>query len=283
MSGTINGINQITVTLPLTWTNLSAALQTYLQEVGSADFTNILQIITNNAEMRIYRELDFISTRAINNYTTFTAGQRHVSLSNMWPIKLFGDTTLTPWPVIITGVNAYLNFPYWVTDDYGNLVTDDNGNPISTGIIPYRQRFTPVSLDFIDGCWPDASVMSQPGNPFAYYTVLNDDTLIVCPTPDQSYPLEVIGNWRPSPMSSTNQSTWLATNLPDLFFAACMIEAVAYQRDFSAQGDNPQAASAWEAHYQMLKQGAMIEEHKKKHGGQMPVPPPMPPAGAPRR
>jgi hypothetical protein len=107
---------------------------------------------------------------------------------------------------------------------------------------------------------------------------MNDNqTAIVAPVPDLAYPLRITGTWRPAPMGASNPKTWLGDNLPDLLYAAVMVEAFAYQRDFSPTGDQPQAAMSWATQYNDLKRAALQEELLKK--GMGPGYQPYPPAG----
>jgi hypothetical protein len=105
--------------------------------------------------------------------------------------------------------------------------------------------------------------------------MVDDQTGVLAPVPDAAYTLRVTGLWRPAPMSATNPRTWLGDNLSDLMFAAVMLEVMAYQRDFGAQADNPQAALSWEAEYQFRLHGAKREEALRKGlpVGQPPAPP----------
>jgi hypothetical protein len=46
-----------------------------------------------------------------------------------------------------------------------------------------------------------------------------------------------------------------------------MIFITGYQRDFGAQSDNPQQAQSWEAQYNNLVKGAMLESLRQKFSG----------------
>jgi hypothetical protein len=69
---------------------------------------------------------------------------------------------------------------------------------------------------------------------------------------------------RPSPLSFTNQTTFLSTYMPDLFLAASMVWGFGYQRDFGGQADDPATAQSWEHQYESLRIGIDVEEMRKK-------------------
>ena len=88
--------------------------------------------------------------------------------------------------------------------------------------------------------------------------------IILGPAPDQTYFLEVIGIQRPLALSSGNSSTVLTQYVPDLFFAASMIQLAGFMRDYGGQSDNPQNAMSWEMQYKTLFQSAEVEQARAK-------------------
>jgi hypothetical protein len=231
------------------WADVNAYLANYLQqEPAIADYTAAVPLIIANAELRIYRELDFLSTRGVNSSLSFTAGARTLSMAAMTGTLVSGFPVANVYPVVVQSVAAILP-----------TATQPNAGQ--------RVRFQLASYEFVDALWPNESVVSPPGTPFAYYALVDHQTVIVAPTPDQSYVAEIIGTWRPAPMSATNIETWLGDNLPDLFFAACMVEAAGWERDFGRQADDPQMAMSWEGEYGRLKASAIEEEQRRKGFG----------------
>lgn len=234
------------------WAGLNAALGHYLEEEQPSDaFTAILPVLVQKAELRIYREIDFLAHRGVNASLVFVPGSRTLDLTGMTGQLVNGITPLNPFPVSVEGISAVL--PAWQQPSAGT-----------------RVRFRRVSLDTIDMVWPQETVTGSPGSPFALWTMLDDHTAIVAPTPDNQYLAEVTGTWRPAPMSSVNTRTWLGDNLPDLLIDACMIEAMGYRQDFGAQSDDPRAALSWEQRYQADKASATSEEGRRRLGGLVP-------------
>jgi hypothetical protein len=93
-----------------------------------------------------------------------------------------------------------------------------------------------------------------------FYAMFSNSEVLFGPAPDAPYTVEVIGTQRPNPLSSANSSTILTQYVPDLFIAASMVFASGFQKDFSAQGDNPQQGNSWESQYTKLMQSASIEQ-----------------------
>lgn len=206
--------------------------QTYIEtlvvdQLPSANFTTIFPAAIQDAEDRIYRECDFLATRTVDSSVNFTAGNRQVTLPTQI-IVVQGLAAITP-----------------------SATTPNNGT---------RNQLELVSLDFLDSCWPVATQSSVP-----QYAALKDNTtVIVAPTPDLSYTLETTGIFRPAALSSTNTTTYISINFPDLMIAATMVFMSAYQRDFGASADDPKMAMSWEALYQDRKASTFAEEQRRK-------------------
>lgn len=122
-----------------------------------------------------------------------------------------------------------------------------------------RLQLTPVSRDVVDRIWPGGTN----GEP-EMFAMLEQWTAILGPPPDNTYSVEIIGTTRPTPLSATNTTTFLTLYLPDLFMAASMVYMSGYQRNFSLQGNDPQAGTSWEQQYEMLFKSANAEELRKK-------------------
>ncbi len=236
------------------WSDLVSQLGSYCQQLGALanpDFTLSIPNFVQNAELRIYRELDFLSTRGQNTTLTFTPGNRILAFDGMTGQTVNGFPVYPSYPIVVQGLAAILPGPGQMPGPV---------NPL-TGV---RVRFLLTSVDWIDSVWPTESVVSPPGQPVAYYAMLDHKTAIVAPTPDQAYMAEVTGTWRPAPMSATNPETYLGDYLWDLFFSACMVEAAGWMRDYGMQSDDPKMAMSWEARYQSNVKNAMEEEQRRK-------------------
>ena len=234
------------------WADITAALTNYLEAapVGQPTPANLaaaFPTIVNNAELRIYRDVDFLAFRGQNTSLTTTAFNAVFSLTGLAGQQIDGTAVAYAWPVVVEGISIY--------------------TPAAAGLngVPVSLEF--VSLDFIDFIQNGYGTYSIGA---CYCAMRDDQTVILCPIPDNVYHTSVTGVWRPAPMSSSNTTTWLGTYASDLFFSACMIEAEGFIRNFGAQSDDPRTAMSWETQYQKHWLGIVNEERRRK--GLSPLP-----------
>ncbi len=85
--------------------------------------------------------------------------------------------------------------------------------------------------DFLQ--YRDTSFMSEfnnlgvQGTP-KYYSNWDEDTLVVAPTPDQTYTIQLNYILKPSGLSSTNTTTYLSLEFPNGLLYACLTEAYGF-------------------------------------------------------
>lgn len=194
---------------------------------SDSNFTTFLPGCIDYAEQRCYRDLQLQDT-VVRDVGTISANNRTFTLPNN-----FGAF------VVVQGMNLY-----------------DSGQ---------RLALVPTSQPLIDVLWPNDAAPSAGAVP-RVFAMITDTTALVGPAPDQQYSVEVVGTIRPTPLSSSNTTTILTQDLPDLFMAASMIFATGYQRDFGSQADDPKMSQSWEMQYGALLQSANGEEIKKKFG-----------------
>lgn len=201
-----------------------------------ANYLAFIPNVIDDAEQRIYRELDFLSTIIRDSSGTLTANSRNFTLPQ--------------------------SGGRFVVTESMNVFT-----PVS--LTTYRNQLIPVSREWMDAVYPDeaAAVCCGPSVP-KYYAMITDQTIIVGPPPDQNYTMEVVGTIRPTPLSATNTSTYLTMYLPDLFLAESLIFGYGYLKNFGAMADDPQGSTSWNSHYKDLWQSANIEENRKKYSSQ---------------
>ena len=75
-----------------------------------------------------------------------------------------------------------------------------------------------------------APIESDTGTP-RYFAENEEDSITIVPTPAATYTTsnaKALCTIRPTALSSENETTWLSTNVADLLFQACMIEAYDY-------------------------------------------------------
>lgn len=201
---------------------------------ANTDFLAMIPSAIDDAEQRIYRELDLLSTIVRDTGGNLTANSRNFTLPQ----------TL------------------------GRFVVTNNMNVFTpVGTQRSRRQLVPVTRDFLDAVWGDEAAATAPSIP-EYYAMITDQQIIVGPSPDASYTMEVVGTIRPTPLSASNTTTYITLYLADLWFAEILIFGYGYCKDFGASVDDPQAAPNWSAHYKALWDSANIEETRKKYASQ---------------
>jgi hypothetical protein len=118
----------------------------------------------------------------------------------------------------------------------GNLTQDNKFLTAPTDILTHRYLMITVSgdqvfLDFRDTSfmkeyWPDGAATGVP----KYYSVWDQNTFYVAPTPDFGYTVELGYIYRPAQLSSENPTTWVSTNAPEALLYACLIQAYSYTK-----------------------------------------------------
>ena len=180
------------------------------------------------SEKRIYRELDVIDT--------------------VW----MSEATLTP------GNRLFVPPPA----RYGSYITYQGMNIVIPNPLQ-RIQLQPVSLSYLNAVWGTPNNSGVPH----YFGVFRQDSVIVGQWPDKAYTIEVLGTYRPEPLSATHPETYLTQYLPDLFLAASVVFASGYMKDFGSQADAPQQSQSWENQYQLLSKSANLETLRQKYAG----------------
>jgi hypothetical protein len=197
-------------------------------------FQTMLPNAIDYSEQRCYRELQLLNTIARDTSQAFTTGTRTFNL----------PTSVATFYVVDS---IYAITPYGTSNP-------DQGT---------RNYLTPASRSFIDALFPSSAGSGVP----QYFAPTTQTTYIVGPWPDQAYQAEVVGSFRPVPLSTTNVTTLLTVYFPDLFLCASMIFGSGYQMNYGASVDNPQQPVNWESQFKVLLQSAETEEAMKKFTG----------------
>jgi hypothetical protein len=215
--------------------------------IQNPDFVAYVPRVIEYGEGRCYREIVPLATRMSNATARVVGGLRTLPLGSFFP-----------QPVVLEGLA---------------LIT-----PVGT--IPSqgtRWQYEETSIDFIDSIWPvEGTMMAPSATDERYWALVDNQTVVIAPTPDQSYTAEGTGIFRPTPMSDTNPSSYLGTFYPDIFLAACMIAVCGFQKEWSTDPSDPGIVSFWEKQFETLKGSANEEEQRRR--GQGPGNTPLPPA-----
>lgn len=207
--------------------------------LNDANLQALVPQILNYAELRIQRDMDFLSSQSSNTYTLTASTQIFpVPFSDFFTIQTLevAPSTSGPWSPVLFVSKEFVQ----------NVYANTYGTPLYAAM--YGDNF---------------------GN--------NQDTvnnISFGPIPNYGYTLRVTGTAK-SPSLYTYASTGIAdTNytyisqyLPDMLLIASMIYVSAYQRNFSSTSDDPQMPMNYEKQYQALRLGAIPEENRRKQQG----------------
>jgi len=118
----------------------------------------------------------------------------------------------------------------------GNMTSGNKFLAAPSDILTHRYMMITVAgdqifLDFRDTSfmkeyWADGTDTGVP----KYYSVWDQNTFYVAPTPAQSYTVELGYIYRPTQLSSTNPTTWISNNAPEALLYACLIQAYSYTK-----------------------------------------------------
>ena len=220
----------------MNWTTLNAILLNLAVTNNlDANFQTELPDIINYAENRIYRDLDFLETRISQAGPALVPGSRNVSMSAL------------TYPIIVL---ERMN----IITPVGGTTSSGTRNPLTRQAMAYMDMMYPTN-----GTVPAAVTIPVD------YAMVDQQSVVVGPPPDAAYGTEFFGTYRPAQVSASNPTTWLLTNLPDLYVAACMIRIAGYQKNYAgAASDDPMQATSWENQYMKLLDGAAVEEARRK-------------------
>ena len=197
------------------------------------NFVTIIPSMIDYAELRIQRDIDFLQTVTADTSFSFTANNRNLS----WTAGEF---------VTIQTINVIT--PYGATTTTGS-----------------RVQMLPTTKAYLDSVYGAGTGGGGTDSVPKYYTLLNNNTIIVGPWPDQNYLVELVGTQRFPSLSNSNQTNFISLYLPDLLIMASMIYISGYQRNFSSTAANdPQMPVNYETQYEKLLSSAQVEEARKR-------------------
>ena len=201
----------------MTYAELVDKIRNYT-EVDSNVFTStIVDGFISDAEFRILRDVDSDNNRSYAQ-ADIVAGQRYVNT------PLVSDETL-----VIRSCQ--------ITNSTGGA---DNS---SRSFIEYRDT------NFISE-YNSTGVLGLP----KYYGYWDENTIVLAPTPDQNYNMQINYILKPAQLSSTNTQTYLSKEFPNGLLYACLVEAYGFLK---GPADMIQF---YEGKYTQALQGFVIEQ-----------------------
>lgn len=160
-------------------------------EVSSNVFTDtILNGFINDAEFRILREVDSDNNR------------RYVS-ANLIASTRFIDT---PTDLLI------IRSAQIVDSELASGDTNQNRDFLQFRDTSFMSEFNPTATTGVP----------------KYYSNWDETRIVVAPTPDQTYTIQLNYILKPTGLSSTNTTTYLSTEFPNGLLYACLVEAYGF-------------------------------------------------------
>jgi len=167
------------------------------------------ELVTN---IRNYTEVDsnVFTNSVINTFITMAENRilRDIDL-DVFKLEVAGS---------LTASNKFLTAPTDILTHRYMMLT----NPVTSDQIFLDFRDT----SFMKEYWPDGADTGIP----KYYSVWDQNTFYVAPTPTASYVVELGYIYRPAQLSSANTTTWVSINAPEALLYACLIQAYSYTK-----------------------------------------------------
>jgi len=185
-----------------TYAELTQQIIDYTETDSNVLTTTILNDIIEHAESRIFRNVDL---DVFKKYKTanLTIGDPFVAMPGATP-QLF----------------AFVR--YIQIFDTNNI----------------RVTLEKKDTSFINEFVPNRTTTGTP----KYYANWDNDTLLLAPSPDATYTVELAYNAQPTGLSSSNTTTWVSNNAPEMLLYACLVEAFRFLK-------NPQMVQMYEQYY----------------------------------
>lgn len=249
------------------WVSHMITIMQFGDDDGEAAFNSMVGYFIERAEYLIYSdpELDFLATRDVDVSQLTTNGLRTVPIA--------------PQMLVLEGIS---------------IIIPANTMPNTPGTVTARIPYRRSTRQNIDLTWPYESQTAFPdiinGGEWAIFDMEQGSpsegedepsplpsSILLKPTPNDTYRVEQTGIIRPSALSAANPTTLLTTYFYPLFLAATVQIACGYQRDYGAASDNPQMALSWKGEYMDQRAVAisLSKRQKSLEGGYSPTPMPM--------
>jgi hypothetical protein len=189
-------------------------------------------------DIRNYTEVDsnVFSNSVINTFITF-AENRILRDIDLDVFKKESTASMTSGNKFLTAPSDILTHRYMMVTVSGEQV-----------FLDYRDT------SYMKEYWPDGSDTGVP----KYYSVWDQNTFYIAPTPDDNYVVELGYIYRPTQLSSTNQNTWISDNAPEALFYACLIQAYSYTKG------PPEMMQYFENAYKQAIQGLGMEQQGRR-------------------
>jgi len=194
------------------------------------------ELVTN---IRNYTEVgsNVFTNAVINTFITMAENRilRDIDL-DVFKKEVSGTMTIN---------NKFLSTPTDILTHRYLMLTDASNNQL---FLDFRDT------SFMKEYWPDGADTGTP----KYYSVWDQNTFYVAPTPNAAFAVELGYIYRPAQLSSTNPNTWVSDNAPEALLYACLIQAYSYTK---GPGD---MLGYFENSYKQALQGLGIEQQGRR-------------------
>jgi hypothetical protein len=187
--------------------------------------------------IRAYTEIDAnaMSNSNINTFILMTENRilRDIDLD---VFKLEASANMTQGNKFLTAPSDILTHRYMMIQSTDNI------------FLEFRDT------SFMKEYWPDGSVQGQP----KYYSVWDQNTFYIAPTPNQNYYVELGYIYKPAQLSAGNPTTWVSINAPEALLYGCLAQAYSFTK---GPGDMLQY---FDNAYKQAIQGLGIEQQGRR-------------------
>ncbi len=179
----------------MNYTELVAAIEAYAEnyDTSTGGFEDNIPVFVQNAEQRIYNTVQLPSLRK-NVTGTFTSGNKYLSA----PLDYLSSYSMA----VISPTDG--SYTYLLNKDV-NFIRQAYPTPTDTGTPAYYALFGPQ------------------------YTLTNELSFIVGPTPDASYAVELHYFFYPESIVTTG-TTWLGDNFESVLLYGSLLEAGTFMK-----------------------------------------------------
>jgi hypothetical protein len=165
------------------------------------------ELVTN---IRNYTEVDsnVFTNAVIDTFITMTENKilRDIDLD---VFKLEATANMTTGNKFLTAPSDILTHRYMMITSAGDQI-----------FLEFRDT------SFMKEYWADGTSTGIP----KYYSVWDQNTFYLAPTPNSNYVVELGYIYRPAQLSAANPTTWISTNAPEALLYGCLIQAYSYTK-----------------------------------------------------
>ena len=205
-----------------TFAELQTQIRSYTETSSDVLTDTVVNDFILQAELRIFREVDLDCFRSYQ-FTTLTQGNEFISLPGDTPETLAFIRTASIYPTSGTDQNV-------------------------------RSYLLQKDISYMTEYWPNRTSQSKP----KYYAMWDRNTIYLAPTPDSAYNIELALNRNETGLSSSNTTSWVSTNAPQVLLYGCLIQAFKFLKgpyDLLAQ---------YEKSYQEAVQRLALEQQGRR-------------------